>query len=331
MTVLLPDVSEFQAPSNGNAPNWAGIKSQNGGAAIIRVGYGNAHLDGQFVSNYTRLKQNNYSFIGLYHYLRAGQDAASQAHAFCNWVGPLSALFPGSIPMLDLEEGSGDQSSRANQWFSIVDGFYGLTSLTLSQRSWLYSGDIFARSAGLAPIFASPRRTWVAAYRNSEAGLLPHTLWQSTNGTVGANRTNWSGCGFVDTSIFHGTLSQLSSLGWHPNSQPPPPDSTPGNFTTEDSPMIKMDEKYHAVSFANAQYDWIAFFADNTMLSKADQALRVACWSSDNGGGYPVIQNVMVGNDNQKVTVALPAHCAGISITRTDDPSNWVPVAFNLG
>src|SRR5262249_22645221 len=46
MTVTLPDVSEFQSPASGNAPNWAGIKSQNGGAAIIRVGYGNAHLDG---------------------------------------------------------------------------------------------------------------------------------------------------------------------------------------------------------------------------------------------------------------------------------------------
>jgi hypothetical protein len=38
MTVKLPDVSEFQSPASGNAPNWAGIKSQNGGAAIIRVG-----------------------------------------------------------------------------------------------------------------------------------------------------------------------------------------------------------------------------------------------------------------------------------------------------
>jgi hypothetical protein len=35
MTVKLPDVSEFQSPASGNAPNWAGIKSQNGGAAII--------------------------------------------------------------------------------------------------------------------------------------------------------------------------------------------------------------------------------------------------------------------------------------------------------
>ena len=73
----------------------------------------------------------------------------------------------------------------------------------------------FAVSAGLAPIFDSARRTWIAAYQASEAGLLPHTLWQSTNGQVGANRTNWSGCGFCDTSIYHGTLASLSDLGWH--------------------------------------------------------------------------------------------------------------------
>ena len=42
MTVTLPDVSEFQSPASGNAPNWPGIKSQSGGAAIIRVGYGDA-------------------------------------------------------------------------------------------------------------------------------------------------------------------------------------------------------------------------------------------------------------------------------------------------
>ena len=56
MTVKLPDVSEYQAPSSGNAPNWAGIKAQNGGAAIIRVGYGDAHLDGMLVSNRAKIK-----------------------------------------------------------------------------------------------------------------------------------------------------------------------------------------------------------------------------------------------------------------------------------
>jgi hypothetical protein len=226
MTVKMPDVSEFQTASSGSAPNWAGIKAQNGGAAIIRVGYGITHLDGMFVSNYTALKQQNFAFKGLYHYLRADQDALTQAGAFCNWVGPRSALAPGSIPMLDLEEGGGNQFNRALTWLNFVDHFYGLDQLPLDKRSWLYSGQFFAVNAGLSPIFNSARHTWIAAYQSSEAGLLPHTLWQSTNGQVGANKTNWSGAGFCDTSITSHSLDELAAMAFQPN-VPNPPDPTP--------------------------------------------------------------------------------------------------------
>lgn len=221
MTVLLPDTSEFQ--TGPSAPNWAGIKKQNGGAGICRVGYGTGHLDSMFVSNYTALKANKFSFIGLYHYIRAGQDAAAQADQFCKWVGPPSAIAPGTVFMCDLEEGTGSQLDRANVWLSHVDSFYGLTHFQLNMRSWLYSGQSFAVSSGLSPIFNSARRTWIAAYQSSEAGLLPHTLWQSTNGQVGANITNWAGCGKIDTSVFHGNLADLAMMGWKGNVTPPPP------------------------------------------------------------------------------------------------------------
>lgn len=223
MTVLLPDVSEFQ--TGPSAPNWAGIKKQNGGAAIIRVGYGTGHLDHMFVSNYTALKTSKFSFIGLYHYIRAGQDAAAQADQFCKWVGPPSAVAPGTVFMCDLEEGNGNQAARANVWLSHVDSFYGLTHFKLNVRSWLYAGQSFAVDHGLAPIFTSERRTWIAAYQSSESGLLPHTLWQSTNGKVGTNITAWAGAGKCDTSIYHGTLPQLAALGWEqtvPVPSPPP-------------------------------------------------------------------------------------------------------------
>lgn len=332
MTVTLPDVSEFQAPANGNAPNWAGIKAQNGGAAIIRVGYGNAHLDNQFVANYTALKQNDYSFIGLYHYMRAGQDAVSQANAFCNWVGPLSALFPGSIPILDLEEGSGDQSSRANQWFSIVDSHYGLDQLALSQRSWIYSGDNFARTQGLSPIFSSARRSWVAAYQSSEAGLLPHSLWQSTNGQTGANITSWSGCGRVDTSIWHGDLATLASLGFQPLGQPSP--QPPAQKFFEEENMLRAEDKTTAISFGNGAFAWIAFFSDPSVEGKPTQHIRVAPWSADGGGAFSgIVADVAIDQTTEKVTVQLPAHCAGISIQRlsTQASTDWAPIAWNLG
>jgi len=212
MTLLLPDVSEFQ--TGPTAPNWVGIKKQNGGAGICRVGYGSHHLDHMFVTNYTSLKTNHFSFIGLYHYLIASQDAATQAAQFCAWVGPPSAIAPGTVFMCDLEEGGGNQFGRANSWLDHVDKFYNLDSKPLNVRSWLYSGQSFAVAAGLSPIFNSARRTWVASYKATEAGLLPHTLWQSTNGKVGANITNWAGCGKCDTSQYNGTLAQLAATGW---------------------------------------------------------------------------------------------------------------------
>ena len=322
MAVTLPDVSEFQSPSSGNAPNWAGIKSQNGGAAIIRVGYGNAHLDAMLVSNRAAIKSLGFGFCGLYHYLRSGQDALSQAHAFINWIGP--NLNEGEIPILDLEEGSGNQSGRANQWFGIIDAAYGLTSLPLGQRSWLYSGQNFAVTAGLAPIFSSARRTWVAAYQASAAGLLPHTLWQSTNGQTGANRTNWSGCGFCDTSIYQGTLASLSSLGWHPSAR------RSQLLPEEEDMQIQNDKKFGAVSFGGGQYRWIAFFCDPGGEGKTPNVLRVAPFSNDTHN-FANVTTVTIGPATQKVTVTLPSNCSGISFQRQDDPGNWATIAYNLG
>lgn len=329
MTVLLPDVSEFQ--SGGTAPNWTGIKHQNGGAAIIRVGYGNSHLDSMLVHNRSVIKGLGYSFCGLYQYLRAGQDAISQANAFIGWIGP--HLNPGEIPMLDLEEGAGNQSTRASQWFGVIDSHYGLTALPLNQRSWLYSGQNFAITSGLAPIFNSARHTWVAAYQSSEAGLLPHTLWQSTDGQVGANRTSWPGCGFTDTSIYHGTLAQLGAMGWHPHTDPPVVQPTPPVPQPLGEQLIRADDKTYAVSFGNNQYTWISFFTDNGVEGKPSQVLRVAPWSADNGGSFPPasIKTVTVDITHEKVTVGFPAHSAGVSIQRQGDPSGWCPVAYNLG
>jgi hypothetical protein len=323
LAVTLPDVSEFQAPANGNAPGWAGIKSQNGGAGIIRVGYGNNHLDAMLGSNRAAIKSAGFGFCGLYQYLREGQDPLSQANAFIDWIGP--NLNRGEIPILDLEEGSGDQSSRANQWFGVIDAAYGLTSLPLSQRSWLYSGQDFAISAGLSPIFSSARRTWVAAYQSSPAGLLPHTLWQSTNGQVGANRTSWSGCGFVDTSIYQGTLASLSALGSRPRAKQSPP-----LLEEEEDMQIQNDKEFGAVSFAGGQYTWIAFFCDPGGEGKTPNVLRVAPFSNDTKG-FANITTVTIGPATEKVTVNLPGDCSAISFQRQDDASNWATIAYNLG
>jgi len=43
------------------------------------------------------------------------------------------------------------------------------------------------------------------------------------------------------------------------------------------------------------------------------------------------ITTVTIGPETQKVSVALPRKCSGISFQRQDDPSNWATIAYNLG
>jgi hypothetical protein len=207
MTVLLPDLSEFQPKAD-----MAGIKRTNGGAAIIRLAYGDQHPDHVGARLRADAHAAGFPFVGCYQYLVAGQDVAAQARAFCALVGKLA---PHEIPVLDLEEGTGDQHARAAQWLAITGG-------ELGREPWLYSGESFAKDHGLAPIFdGSLVHTWVAAYRSTEPAL-GHTLWQSTNGVTGANITAWPGAGRCDTSIYHGTLDQLAALTGPPKRKPAP-------------------------------------------------------------------------------------------------------------
>lgn len=254
--LLIPDVSEFQ--TGATAPNWAGIKAQNGGAGIIRVGYGNAHLDTRFVSNKNGLQNNNFRWALLYHYLRQDQDALAQAQQFCSWIGS-GQLKPWMRPCLDLEEGSGDQSGRAATWFSYVDNFFGLSSLPLNKRSWLYTGDTFGQSHGLTGICNSARHTWIAKYSATEASL-PHTLWQCTDGVNGIHITSWSGAGKCDTSVTGLTLTQLV-------------ENSTGTSTAEDDmiPAVALWtdaqgvlHKYHARIDPNPNSDHIQYMGPDT-------------------------------------------------------------------
>jgi Glycosyl hydrolases family 25 len=215
--MLIPDISEWQPGAD-----IAGIRRQTP-AIILRAGYGANHLDYCFNRWRPQARAARYAWTGLYHYLRADQDAAAQAQVFCSWVGTLSL---GEIPILDLEEGAGDQSGRAYAWLNYVDAHFGLTARPLNSRSWLYSYRYFISGQGLGGIFNSERRCWLAAYQATEPPLPPHSLWQSTNGVAGANRVLWAGAGYCDTSYTPMTVAELFATGWQ-GTVPPPPVTDP--------------------------------------------------------------------------------------------------------
>jgi len=221
--LLLPDVSEWQSslsPDWVPALNFPALKAVNGGAAIIRAGYGATYQDHCFTKMRAAAHQAGFVFLGLYQYLVATADPAVQAEAFCTWVGNLQ---PGEIPILDLEEGSGDQSQRAQTWLDYVDTHLGLGGLPLNQRSWVYSSVSFAEQHGLSGVFASARHTWVASYSTTEPSI-GHTLWQCSDGVSGAYITAWPGAGRCDVNLYHGTVAELASFAYHPDSPSPTED-----------------------------------------------------------------------------------------------------------
>jgi hypothetical protein len=228
--LLLPDISEFQPSAD-----LAGIKKLNGGAVILRVAYGESHPDTVFARHRAAASALGFAFTGLYQYLAAGQDAAAQARAFISLTGRLA---PHEVAILDLEEGDGDQAGRAATWAGIVDS-------SLGGVSWLYSGLAFAQEHGLAPVFSGPRHTWVAAYGDTEPSL-GHTLWQCTDGTTGANITDWPGAGRCDTSLYHGTLAQLAALTRAGPAKPAVPAPAPREWVTAGmSSLTQLAAQHH--------------------------------------------------------------------------------------
>ena len=91
-----------------------------------------------------------------------------------------------------------------------------------------------------------------------------------------------------------------------------------------------MQEKYGVVAFAGGQFNWISFFCDPGIEGKTPNRLRVAPYSGA-AHDFANITTVTIGPATQKVTVALPSNCSGISFQRLDDPSNWATIAYNLG
>lgn len=293
--LLLPDLSEFQPGAD-----MAGIKASNGGAAIIRAAYGDADPDQVFAR--LRAAAAGYKFLGLYQYIVASQDVTAQAKAFVKLVGKLAAH---EIPVIDLEEGDGNQSGRANAWLAAVDGAFGLTARPLGERSWLYSGESFATSHGLAGFFGSQRRTWLAAY-NAVEPTMAHTLWQSTNGSVGAHITSWPGAGKCDTSLYHGTVSELAAL-ITPATTPP---VTAGAFP-EDPMLLNLGAGAQTPIALPDGATAVRFFSQATATVMVD--LR---------GGLP--QETLSLGYSLAHQVAIPLGTHAIVVTRVDAGTNDV-------
>lgn len=183
----LADISEFQ--ENIDAAAYIG----GGHRSLIVRAHNGRRSDNQWPARREYLRKFPFVTIGYYQYLVSGRDAVDQARDFVACVG---SLRPNEFAICDLEEGSGNQTGRAEAWFRVVDAAYGFPAT-------LYAGLSFGKTnlGGWQRWSGRPR--WVAAYQSREP-TDPHELWQHTDSA------RFPGlAGGVDGNIFHGTDAQF--------------------------------------------------------------------------------------------------------------------------
>jgi lysozyme len=137
----------------------------------------------------------DFDAVGYYNRLNATVNPAQQAREF---IGVIGELAPNEFPVLDLEDGTGDQTMRAEAWFDVVDAWCGFEAA-------LYSGAYFMRDNLGGPGRWGGRPLWIADYTNSgqpDAGEEPAGCdwWQfsCTHHFPGLP-------GEVDANLYHGT------------------------------------------------------------------------------------------------------------------------------
>lgn len=169
--IHMADVSEFQ--SNVDAPKYIAA----GPKCIICRTYNGYRPDNMMPDRRDYFRGQPFTGVGWYCYLEAEISAESQAHGFIDTVGKLGA---NEWPILDVEEGSGSQTSRAEAWFKIVDAWAGFPAM-------LYASDSFISGQLSGYGHWSGRPVWVASYHSSYSDSPAHepsgkhVLWQFTD------------------------------------------------------------------------------------------------------------------------------------------------------
>ena len=214
---------------------------------IARINYGLVKVDNYADANVDGLRGAGADALGWYTYLIAGQDPAQQADILVRVIRAHGGLRQNEFVVCDVEEGSGDQSSRVNAYLDEVDS--GLQMPSPEGQEWWYSGLNFAINHNLA---AARGHRWIAAYGQSEPAFA-HDLWQFTNAY------QFSGiAGPSDASVYHGSGQDFLALIGVPSQAPVP---TPRRRS---KPMfvIAFNNALHEFN-VNAQGNLVHRFSDN--------------------------------------------------------------------
>jgi hypothetical protein len=186
--ITFADISEFQ-------DNFIAEPYLQGGHQVILVRTYNGHRPDYKMParrDYVRVKP--FVAVGYYCYLVASVDPVTQARAFIDTIG---ALAPNEFPILDHEEGGGNQVPRAEAFLAVVDRWAGFQTTLYAGRSFLAGALGGTGRWGRRPL-------WIADYFDYTSNPVHEprgaTFWQYSS------RERFPGLsGGVDASIYRGT------------------------------------------------------------------------------------------------------------------------------
>ena len=262
--IRMADLSEFQPSFD------AGAYLKAGNQVIIARTYNGSRPDHAMPARRAAIRAQPFTAVGWYCYLESSLDPAAQARGFIATVGTLAR---NEFPILDLEEGSGDQTARAQKFFDVVDKWAGFPCS-------LYSGASFIKAHLSGTAHWGDRPLWIASYPSSytpNTSLEPDGCdwWQYTN------RARFPGLpGGVDGSIFHGTASQFLTRV-RPSGAPAPAPPKPKTDDQQMVSVVKADGRLEVFTIADDGTVWHAYqTATNGGWAGAQAGKRAAAWYS---------------------------------------------------
>jgi len=191
---------------NGN-PDFVTAKANGIEGVIHKATQGTKLVDSMYLKNRKQAKAAELLW-GAYHFGVRG-DGAKQADRFLEIVQPDVQ----TLLVLDYEP-YGDSTMTLNQ----ARDFVTRVKIVTGRFPGLYSGSLIKEQLGNKPKdpILSNCFLWIAQYAAAPKNIPPTwatwTLWQYTDGKVGAQPHSVPGIGVCDRDQFNGTLQSLFEL-----------------------------------------------------------------------------------------------------------------------
>jgi GH25 family lysozyme M1 (1,4-beta-N-acetylmuramidase) len=160
--IYFADISQYQPTFNADAYIAAGYE------VLIHRMIGKDGMDATMPKRRDYIRKYPFKAVGYYCRLNPSSDPRQVAMQFCDAIGNLR---DNEFPILDLEDGDGNQIDRANQWFAVVDAWAEFLAS-------LYSGEYFLDTNLGGHGEWGKRPLWIANYSKEPSG---YDWWQQND------------------------------------------------------------------------------------------------------------------------------------------------------